>query len=418
MTFFLSASRTNIPTRGRPALVGLAWLAVVFLLGACQDQPLPKGPVVTDWAVVEPGDVQRVIEAGGVVKTGPEAEVRVGSRIGGQIRRLTVKTGDVVGKGQLLAEIDDRELRTMRDQDQAKLDSAKAEMARVSAGQADRLEGKRAKLAGSVGVSDYARNNAIRRGILHGLGDIPGDQLESAQRDAKTSAQSVAADSAALQREDKEVKADLKAAREGVAAAKALVDLDDARLSMTHIESPIDGIVGKVVSQEGEEVAAELEAVHILTVIDPRFLELWVYVNEASLAGVRPGMPVRFIKPSQKENVMASVVTRVLPSPETINGVRYYPVIAGLSLEAAKYLRPQMDLQCWILVDQLKGVLSVPSQAVFPKAGKRVVYVDDGPAGVKAVFPRFGLVGNNRVQVLDGLEPGQRVAVKLARGGQ
>ena len=39
------------------------------------------------------------------------------------------------------------------------------------------------------------------------------------------------------------------------------MDFIDVRLSLTRIESPIEGVVAQVISQEGEQVVAELEAV-------------------------------------------------------------------------------------------------------------------------------------------------------------
>ena len=195
--------------------------------------------------------------------------------------------------------------------------------------------------------------------------------------------------------------------------AQAGVDFLDVRLSLTRIESPVEGIVAQVNTQEGEQVVAELEAVNIVTILDPRFLDLWVYVNEADAAGVRPGMALRFFKASKPAEIMAGVVSRVSPTPELQDGVRFYPVIASLPLETAARLRPEMNLQCMVLAQELKGVLSVPVEAVFLSGGQRVVYTQAPGGPVRAVSPRFGLWGNKRVQVLEGLEKGARVAVEL-----
>ena len=156
---------------------------------------------------------------------------------------------------------------------------------------------------------------------------------------------------------------------------------------------------------------------NIVSILDPRFLELWVYVNEADAAGVRPGMRVRFFKATAPQDVQEAVVSRVSPVPEVQDRVRFYPVIATLSLEAAAKLRPEMNLQSLVLAEDLKNVLSVPVQAVFTRSGNPEVYVQEPGGGVRVVRPRFGAFGNTRVQVLEGLAAGDKVAVKLGASG-
>src|SRR3954451_16955886 len=55
-------------------------------------------------------DAESVVTATGVIKPRIGAEVRVGSRVSGVVRRLFVRIGDTVKKGQLLVELDAREL--------------------------------------------------------------------------------------------------------------------------------------------------------------------------------------------------------------------------------------------------------------------------------------------------------------------
>lgn len=382
---------------------------------ACTDtNTTPPGPRVLEWGVAEPGIVKRVVEASAVVKARPGALIRVGSRMGGQISRLYVRTGEIVRKGQLLALIDDRELQNQRSGAVARLEGARAEVQRQQTTREKRLDEARANLAASRGAQGYASKNMERRGVLFGQGNLDGSNMDIARRDAKTADQTVAGGQAALARIQGETARELEKAQAAVVEAQALVDFMDARLSLTRIVSPIEGIVGQVVSQEGEQVVAELEAVHILTVIDPRFLDLWIYINEADAAGVKPGMQVRLFKAAIPQDVMAAEVERVSPTSELVDGVRYYPVIAVLDSQAAFKLRPEMNVQSFVLVDFRQGVLTVPKEAVFAKAGGRVVYVDDGKGGAKVVAPRFGLAGSDRVEVLEGLSSGEPVAVKLA----
>lgn len=370
-----------------------------------------------EWAEAGPGDVIRVVEAQGVVRAKDKAFIRVGSRIAGQILRMPVRTGDVVRAGQLLVQLDDRELQAQRRQAVARLEAARNEQARVEAQAGKRLEEAKAALAADKGRSDYAGRLHERRQTLRGQGHVAQNDVDVSRRDAASTGFAVAQDQAVLSRVGKEIQHDLERARTTVDEAQAALAQVDAYISMTLVTSPMDGIVGQVLTQEGEQVVAELEAVKILTIIDPRFLELWIYVNEADAAGIRPGMPVRFRQASRPDRMLMGEIERVSPSPETIYKVLYYPAIAMVEPDSWLTLRPEMNVQCYVLTDNLSGVLSLPNEAVLARDGKRVVYVDDGKGGAREVRPVLGIRGGLRTQVLSGLSPGDRVAVKFADKG-
>lgn len=397
---------------------GIRLLFLALLLGlaaSCGNgREVPRGPKVLGWGEATLGDVKRIVEAQGVVRARDKAFVKVGSRIGGQILKMYVRTGDVVRAGQLLAVVDDRELQAQRRLAEAKLDEARNELSRVTARKGERLEEARAALAADRERQAYVDKLHDRRRILRDQGYIPQSDADASRRDVSTATQVVAGDKAVFERIGKECQRDIESATKAVEAARAQVAQADAYISMTRLESPIDGIVGQVLTQAGEQVVAELDAVKVITVIDPRRLELWIYINEADAAGVKPGMPVRFFLAPRKEQVMAAQVERVSPQPETVDKVLYYPAIAPLPPQAGTLLRPEMNVQCFVLVDDLKGVLSVPNEAIVARGGKRRVYVDDGHGGARAVEPVFGTRGNQRTQVLSGLDPGTRVAVKFA----
>jgi len=368
---------------------------------------------VLEWGEAGRGDVVRVVEAFGVIRARDKGLVRVGSRLKGQVTGMFVRTGDVVRAGQLLAVLDDREFRNQRQGAQARLESARNDLERLEALRAKRLEEVRASLDAEKHKLDYNIRRLERRRQLSREGHIHQDDLDVSRRDEAASTQSVALGRAQVERVDKEFLHDIQRARKAQDEARAKVEEIDAYLAMTRVESPIDGIVGQVHTQLGEQVVAELEAVNIVTIIDPRFLELKVFINEAEAAGIRPGMRVRFFQAMRPKDVYVAVVDRVSPVPETVDRVLYYPVMAGLAEAASEVLRPEMTVQCGVLVEELKDVLSVPARAVVERAGKRLVYVEGPDGRARAVEPALGARGGGRVQVLSGLEAGARVALKL-----
>lgn len=69
-------------------------------------------------------DVGSVVKATGIIEPRVGAEVGVGSRISGVVKRHYVRIGDRVAKGQLLAELDDRDLIARRDEAAAAVQQA------------------------------------------------------------------------------------------------------------------------------------------------------------------------------------------------------------------------------------------------------------------------------------------------------
>jgi len=87
-----------------------------------------------DTALATRRTLNATVLATGSVKAIVGAEVKVGSRISGVVKRLPVNIGSVVRKGQLIAELDDRETRSQVDQANANVASARTHLAELQAG--------------------------------------------------------------------------------------------------------------------------------------------------------------------------------------------------------------------------------------------------------------------------------------------
>ena len=84
-----------------------------------------------DTAMVTRRTLNATVLATGSVKAIVGAEVKVGSRISGVVTRLPVNIGSVVHRGQLIAELDDRETNSQVDQARANLASARTHLAEL-----------------------------------------------------------------------------------------------------------------------------------------------------------------------------------------------------------------------------------------------------------------------------------------------
>jgi hypothetical protein len=106
-------------------VAALALAAILLMrMAPRREDPLQGAEV----ARVARRDLERVVTATGAIKPRVGAEVRVGSRASGVVRRLLVRIGDSVARGQLLAEIETGELDARRSQAAAAVASARADL--------------------------------------------------------------------------------------------------------------------------------------------------------------------------------------------------------------------------------------------------------------------------------------------------
>lgn len=321
-------------------------------------------------AHVEKDTVSRVLQATGIIKAQVGASVKIGARATGTISRVFVRVGDRVKKGQVVAEIDARELLAQREEAAARVRLAEAK-------------------AQFTGITLPRHETLTKQGLQ---------------------AQSIL----------DETRQNHNIARAEAAAAKAALTTLDVRISYTKIVSPIDGLVSQVTAQEGETVVAGLQVANLVTVLDPTRLEMWIYVDETDVGRVRQGLPVEFRVDSQPDADFHGAVDRVYPEPEIRDNIVYYKALVIVDREQAERLRPEMTTQCSIVVDTREAVLTVPNQALKWVAGVQTVFVVDKaqPEGVRRVQPKLGLPGLEKSEVLEGLAEGDEVATQIVLSGQ
>jgi HlyD family secretion protein len=241
---------------------------------------------------------ESAVTATGVIKPMSGAEVRVGSRVSGVVRRLFVRIGDSVRKGQVLAELDARELLARRDQATAAMESAQADL---SYAQAD-LQRKR-----ELGVAQL----------------IPRNDLDLAERACAVAEQRL-----------KEAEANLEYAK--------------TQLGYTRILAPISGVVSTISTQEGETVAASFAAPTFVTLLDLDRLEVWAYVDETDIGRIQAGQKARFTVDTYPGQEFEGRVTNIYPQAEIRDNVVNYVTVVRFEPPRNRTLRPEMTVMAKI----------------------------------------------------------------------
>ncbi len=362
---------------------------------------------------VDRGEVRKVLEETGIIKSQVGGIVKIGAQATGTIDRMLVKVGDRVDKGQLVARIDSRELRSQAAQAQARLASARAELERIRQIFPLRIAEAESQLALAQAQADYSQSNYRRLATLVAEKIISQDEVEKAHQQALVDARRVSANRAIRVREQREFAEERRKAALAVEEAEAALQALAVRISYTEIHSPLRGLVSQVTAQEGETIVAGLQVANLITVLDPLRLEMWIYVDETDVGQVEPGQKVEFRVDAYPGRTFHGSVATIYPEPEIRDNIVYYRALVEIDKSEAEQLRPEMTTQVQIVVERREDVLRIPNTALKWVEGRQVVFVQGGGGEVRQVSPSLGLSGLTYSEVTEGLAEGDEVATQV-----
>jgi len=311
-------------------------------------------------AVVEKRDMGSLVQATGIIKPKVGAEVKVGARITGKVEHLYANIGDRVKQGQILVRLEQDDLKARADQAEASW--LEAEAAFNKAG----IDLDRDK---PLAIEGYISQQNI-------------DVLQNAYDMAK----------ARLMR------------------AKADKDFAKAQLSYATITAPISGTIASVTTQQGETVAAGLNAPTFITIIDLGKLEVNAYIDETDVGKIGVGQEALFTVDTFADKDFKGKVTAIYPRAVLQENVVNYITLISIENSEGK-LKPDMTANVTITLKKKKGVLAVPGAAVVRDGGKKYVMLQatDGKASRREV--RTGWKESSFLEITSGLGEGDVVVV-------
>ena len=354
---------------------------------------------VLETAIVEKGSIRGVIVETGIIKPQVGAQVKIGARATGEIIKMNVEVGDRVRKGQLIALIDEREIRKAIEQQKAALTAEENKLLQVELTYPERIKEARANY-------DYAKINFEREtGLL---------KHEYTTKDAVDKAKSqFEAAEANLKRLQDEYETQLKIAKATIEDNKAQLKQQEIRLTYTKIYSPIDGIVSDVTAQEGETIVTGLQVANLVTVIDPLLLEMWIYVDETDIGRVKLGQQVEYNVDTFPEKLFHGSIEKIYPQPVVKDNIVYYLAIVKIIREDASFLKPEMTTHIKIIFDEKNNILTAPNAAIKFERGKQVIYKVIGPNNIQKIELKTGIRGEDKTEIISGVKDGDVVATKL-----
>ncbi len=187
-----------------------------------------------------------------------------------------------------------------------------------------------------------------------------------------------------------------------VKEASAKLDLARARFSECSILAPFAGTITRVHVRPGDMAAIKAP---LLELADLSSLVIRSAVPEAHASAVREGMTGSVSLDSLLDQTFSAKVVRVYPELDRRMRTR----TIELALDEAATLAPGMFARIQLVLESTADAVTIPQQAVgLSPRGVRIAHVViDGKAVIRNI--ETGIEASGRVQVLEGLQPGEQV---------
>ena len=348
-------------------------------------------PMVEVTTVLKPdaGGQQTALNASGYIT--PRRRATIAAKITGRVTGVFFDEGTRVAEGQLLATLDDSDLRRALDSAKADRDSSQAAIADFE------VQLKNAQI-------ELRRSEQLQKA---------GVQTQEALDNATTAVDSL--------------KAKIALAKQQVIAAESRIGVAQQAVDNCTIRAPYAGIVVSKDAQVGEMVSpvsagGGFTRTGIATIVDMKSNEIEVDVNESYIAKVKEGQPVTATLDAYPDRTIPSKVRTVIPTADRQKATVKVRITI-LNLDKYDFILPDMGVKVAFLEEQKPAVSAkgkekapqavayIPKTAVRSDSSVSFVYLlRDGKVERRAVS--LGTDRGTDVAVLAGVTPGDSLVVK------
>lgn len=386
-------------------------LVIVLLVAAVVGYLLLRSPgeaqAAGSTSTVQRGTVEATVSASGTTESATTSDVSFAAT--GTVESISVDVGDVVHRGQVLAQLDPTGA-------QAGLQTAEASATSASAGVTSALAGVTAARSGSVAAQ--ANLNAAQMDLqaLKASGTATRQQIADAEAKVASARSQVAQSQASVTSADGQV----SEAEAQVTSAHAQVTQAQETLSDTVLRAPIGGTVVEVNGSVGQAAGSGSSGSSTTSgtsgfVVISKLKDLQVSANfsETDAAKLKVGQQATVTFDALGTSA-PGVVRWIDPTSTTDNNVVEYGVELQLKGQVSG-LRAGQTATVQVVVDRANDALYVPSAAVQTSAGQQVVTVErNGQQTLVAVT--VGVEGDQTTQIVSGLSEGERVVIPSSTG--
>ncbi|MBE9237726.1 efflux RND transporter periplasmic adaptor subunit [Anabaena aphanizomenioides LEGE 00250] len=471
-------SYTEIPLIGKKVKYPLRWLmglvaAGVFVVGTTTvlkvvNRENSKQDISQLTVPVEAKSVTVRITASGKVQ--PVQSVNISPKSPGLLAELNVEQGETVQKGQIIARMDNSEIKMRILQYQANLEQAKAQLAESEAGsRPEEIAQAKARLAQAQAQLAVIRagNRSQEIDQARAAVDAANAQVELTQSRVKRY-QALAKEGAISQdtldqyiTEDRRAKASLEEAkkrlslqkagnrdedikrqqavvtqerealrklengsrpeeiarlRAAVTAANAQLRQQQVQLEDTIIRAPFSGIVTQRYATLGGYVSPAISASSNASATSTsiialaRGLEILANVPETDIGRIKQGQEVEIVADAYPDQVFKGSVRLIAPEAVVEQGVTSFQVRINIDSGVDK-LRSGLNVDVTFLGDHINDALTIPTVAILTENGKTGVLVPDENNKPQFREITIGTQIKNETQVLEGVKTGDLIFI-------
>ena len=384
-----------------------AYLFSLTMLVSCSKEEEKEAEPIVSVQVdeVRSGSIQRIITAEGILRAVDQSSIM--PKISSPVRKFYVNRGDHVRQGQLLAELESSDLAaTVVDARGAYEQAAAAYRITSSATVPEELvkaqqDAQAAKQSAEAGQKLLqSREQLYKEGALaRRLVDEAAVSYAQAKSQYETAQKHLESLQSVGRHEE------VKGAAGQLESAKGKYEAAQAQLSYGQIRSPITGVVADRAVFPGEMASAGSP---LITVVDASTVIARVNVPPDQAAYIRVGHPAT-VSPTDASEQLPGKVTVVSPAIDPSSTTVEIWVAAP---NPKGRLRPGGSVRVTIMADTLTNAVVVPTSALLPstEGGNSVMVIgSDSIAHEHKV--QVGVRELEKVQILDGVESGERIVV-------
>lgn len=364
----------------------LIFIAIYFLYGKFFKQEEAPKALTTK---LEKGDIRGTVTAAGEVYA--RDLVDVGAQVSGQIKKLYVKVGDKVQKGDMIAQIDSvtQENEIAQQKAQLLIHEANLASAKIAAANAKTQYNRELEL--------YKRNAASKEAV----------------ENAKNSA-------ALKEAEQKQIEAQIE-------QTKLQLSTAETNFGYTKITAPISGTIVSMPVEEGKTVNSNQTTPTIVKIADLSKMEIKMQIAEGDISKVKVGMDVEYSILSDLDNIKKAKIYKIDPGLTTLSDGTYDKTSSGSSSSsssdsavyfyakmlvdnAGNFLKIGMTTENNIIVSEANNTSYLPTSVIKRDGGGDYVTVLNGKEPEQR-YVKTGVSDDLNTEILSGLDEKDEVLI-------
>lgn len=382
-----SGVTSSMQTRRIPGCLTLMYVGALSLSGCrrADSNQLPQTYAAV--AIVQRGNISHLLSLAGQFQAYQVVDVH--AKVSGYVRSIYVDIGDRVHAGEVLATLEVPELSAQYRSTQSE---ALRSQAAITAAQHEVSRARSLHVAVQANYDRLAKASEQRPGL------IAEQELDNARSQAEASQEQL---NAAL--------ANLSGAKQGANAATADQERVGALKAYTNVIAPLDGIVAwryadtGVLLQQGTN--SETQTMPLIKLAQSSLLRLRVPVPEDAVRYVHVGDVMKIRIDALDQNLDGKIVrftrnldlsTRTMQTEVDVPN----PTLA---------ITPGMYANTYLQLEHRENILTVPEVAVQGAGATGVVWALTANNQVERRTVKLGLRGSTLVEVISGLQAGDRI---------